>query len=404
MRDLFLVASHEFWTLIKDRRFLFFSLGMPLLFVVAAAIPLLIELAKGKATVAYLDQAAIVRPLPPPTDKKEEPEVIYALLADEAAGRMGVEEGRYRSFWIIPADYPQTGRLEVVVRGDLSETDESAMRDLLRGSLLGDVGPARVTRLNDPMSMSYRVLDQGRAVKQGIELLFALAVPFLMAFAFPITISFSSGILASAIASEKENRMIEVLVTSTHPWALIGGKILGLGGVALAQIALWAGGLLLAGLLFLLGGKLPNGLPIPWDLLAWALPFFLLGYLFCAGLMVGIGIVVGETRAAQQAAGFLSLLTFIPLWGLAVILDQPDGLLARLLTYLPFTTPVLVPLRLALGNISIGELGLALLLNLLIVALLIWLMGQLFRVMMLRFGGAPSLGQLLGRRSRRSQR
>lgn len=398
MRDLWLVASHEFWTLIRDRRFLFFSLGLPLLFVGAAAIPVLIELSKGEPTVAYLDRSGIVRPLPPPDDPKEAPEVRFEPLSDEAAGRAGVVDGRYRSFWLIPADYPQTGRLEVVVRGELSDTDQSAMRDLLRGSLLGDVGPDRVRRLNEPMRLSYRVLDQTRAVKQGVELLVALAVPFLMAFAFPITISFSSSILASAIAAEKENRMIEILVTSTRPWSLIGGKILGLGAVALAQIALWAAGLLLAGLLVLLSGKLPNGLPIPWDLLAWALPFFLLGYLFCAALMVGIGIVVGETRAAQQAAGFVGLLTFIPLWALALILDKPDGPVATALTYLPFTTPVLVPLRLALGTMGTGELLLALAVNLVIVALLIVLIGQLFRAMMLRFGGAPSLGQLFARR------
>lgn len=391
MREVWLIARYEFTRVVRQRRFLFFALGVPLFFVALSVIPVLIELTLGEPTVGYVDEAGFLteRALP------DGAEVPVQRFASEAEGRAALARDEIDSLWIIGSDYLQSGRLRAIAKGEPEGREEDAIRDLLRASLLQDTPPQVVERLRAPASISYFALDTGRRVRQGIELIFALAVPLGLSVFFAISIAFSSGFLAQAMAEEKENRLMEILVTSTRIWTLIAGKVLGLGAVALCQILFWVSGILLAALLFFLRGEFPGGLPLPWDILGWAILFFLLTYTLYATLLVGIGVIVGESREAQQVAGVLGLLAMLPIWFVAPLIEEPAGAVAQLFTFFPFTAPTIVPVRMALGEITLLETLLSLLLLLASVALSIWFVAAIFRAAMLRYGTRLSINELI---------
>lgn len=398
MRDLLLVARYEFSRIVRQRRFLFFALGMPLFFVLLSSVPILIELAQEEPRVGYVDQSGLLAdPLPPP----EAPNVRLMPFAGEAAGRAALADGQIESLWLIPADYLQGGRVRAVAAGEPSGRQRRALADLLRANLLRGSDPALSERLDEPMRLSYVALDSGRRVRQGIELIVALLIPFGLAIAFALSIAFSSGFLAQAVAEEKENRLMEILVTSTRVWSLIAGKVIGLGAVALAQVLFWGVALIVVAIGFLLRGDLPRGLPIAWDILAWAVPFFLLAYTLLATLLVGIGVLVGESREAQQISGVLGILGVLPLWFVVPILEAPGGALARFFTLFPFTAPTLVTVRLALGQIALLEIALSLLILLLSVSVAVWGVSALFESAMLRYGTRLSINEALAALARR---
>ncbi len=402
MRAVWLIARYEFLRVVRQRPFLFFALGIPLFFVAISATPILIQLAQGKPTVGYVDQSGLLAG--PVAAEEAQDEVRLVPFASEEAGRAALASDEIASLWVVPAAYLQTGSVRAIAKGEPDGREERAIRDLLRASLLRDTPPQVVERLQSPAAISYFALDTGRRVRQGAELIFALAVPLGLSLFFAISISFSSGFLAQAMAEEKENRLMEILVTSTRIWTLIAGKVLGLGAVALVQVLFWVSGVLLAAVIFFLRGEFPSGLPIPWELLGWAIVFFLLAFTLYATLLVGIGVIVGESREAQQVAGLLGLLAMLPIWFVAPLIQAPSGLLAKGLTFFPFTAPTLVPVRMALGQISLLEILISLLLLLGTIALAVWGVATVFRAAMLRYGTRLSINELFTVLARREGR
>lgn len=393
MRDLWLIARYEFWRVVRQRRFLFFAIGMPLFFVAVAMVPVAFELLRGEPTVGYVDESGLLAdPILPPEDELDATLVPFAT---EEEGRAALAGDEINSLWIIPPDYLQTGRVRSVVEGEANGNERGAIRSLLRANLLRDAEPGVAERLRHPIELSYRSLDTGRRVRQGAELIFALLIPVGLALAFALSIAYSSGYLAQAVSEEKENRLMEVITTSTRVWSFIGGKIVGLGAVALSQVLFWGMGLLLAAFVFFLRGEFPSGLPIPWDLLAWAFLFFLLAYALYATILVGIGALVGEAREAQQIAGFLGIMGVVPLWFAPFIIEEPSGTVARALTLFPLTAPILVPIRMALGRIALPEILLSLAILALSTAAAMWAVSRLFRAAMLRYGARLSLNTMV---------
>jgi ABC-2 type transport system permease protein len=393
MRDLWLIARYEFWRVVRQRRFLFFAIGMPLFFVAVAMVPIAFELLRGEPSVGYVDESGLLAdPILPPEDELD---ATLVALATEEEGRAALAGDEINSLWIIPQDYLQTGRVRSVVEGEANGNERGAIRSLLRVNLLRDAEPGVAERLQHPIELSYRSLDTGRRVRQGAELIFALLIPVGLALAFALSIAYSAGYLAQAVSEEKENRLMEVITTSTRVWSFIGGKIVGLGAVALSQVLFWGVGLLLAAFVFFLRGEFPSGLPIPWDLLAWAFLFFLLAYALYATILVGIGALVGEAREAQQIAGFLGIMGVVPLWFAPFIVEEPSGTVARALTLFPLTAPILVPVRMALGRIALPEILLSLAILALSTAVALWAVSRLFRAAMLRYGARLSLNTMI---------
>ncbi len=115
-------------------------------------------------------------------------------------------------------------------------------------------------------------------------------------------------------------------------------------------------------------------------------------------------MIVGESREAQQVAGLLGLLAMLPIWFVAPLIQAPSGLLAKVLTFFPFTAPTLVPVRMALGQISLLEILISLLLLLGTIALAVWGVATVFRAAMLRYGTRLSINELFTVLARREGR
>lgn len=393
MSTLWAVTRAEVLRIVRQRTYLFFAIGMPLLIILFSSFPIIIETLRDENALGVLDPAAILSGVS--LETSEETRVI--LFEDAAEGRAALDAGAILSLWTLPPDYPQSGRLEVTIKGDgPSSSERRALAVVLRRVLLDDAPEGVAERLAEPADLTYLTLDTGRRVRQGIGLVMALLIPFGMGAAFSFAIAFSSGYMAQAVSEEKENRLIEILITSIPVRTLLAGKILGLTLVALLKIAFWIVALLVVVMGFFLSGRLPEGLPIPWDLMLAALPFFLVAFLLYATLLVGLRVVIGETQATQQVSGMIGLVAWLPIWFIPVLLDDPSGVVARVLTLFPITAPIMIPARMALGRVAPAEILLSFLILVLTFLAALWAVSRLFEVTVLRYGTRMTLGDLLG--------
>jgi len=202
-----------------------------------------------------------------------------------------------------------------------------------------------------------------------------------------MVIMMSGGMLVRSLVEEKSNRLIEIIVSSCKPDDILKGKILGLSGLTLTQIVVWALiGTAFAGQGLVLFASFQN--------LILLLVYFILGFVFYTAIFVGVGSVVTTEQEAQQITGYLSMITISPLVIMIPAMQNPDSILMRVFSYIPLTTPGVMILRLNSAPISTIEIAATLAELLLAIYVVIKISSKIFRIGILSYGKMPSITEL----------
>lgn len=203
------------------------------------------------------------------------------------------------------------------------------------------------------------------------------------------------------VLEEKSSRVAEVVISSISPAKLLIGKVVGVGSVGLTQLVIWIGlGWLMYGLREKVlsqfdAGGLPFAIPNIGVLGGVAiLLFFVLGFLFYAGLFAAVGATVNSEQEAQQAQMPVVLLLLLSIMFLQNILMNPDGTLSIVLSVLPFSAPIVMPMRLSMGDVPLIQLAGSLLSVLVAAVGATWLASRIYRVGLLMYGKRPSVREL----------
>ena len=122
--------------------------------------------------------------------------------------------------------------------------------------------------------------------------------------------------------------------------------------------------------------------------------FFLLAYLFYGTPMAGLGALTTSPQEGSQLAGLITVLAIIPLLFIAPIIDEPNGALARVLTIVPFTSPLTVVLRLSATAVPWAEIALGGALLALSSLGVLFLSARVFRAFLLLYGRRPGLREI----------
>jgi ABC-2 type transport system permease protein len=333
----------------------------------------------------YVDQAGIITSIP---DQLHQFFIPYGSEREAAAA---VRNGAIPNYFVVPADYLESGRVTRVSQQATFTSaigpDARAFETLLRANLAGDAALAQ--RISNPLDLETELVGAPAAQPQHGQ-----SVPFngtsvVLGMLLLFSIINGGGWLVQAVVEEKENRTIEVVLTSVRPVYLMAGKLLGLGTVALLQLVFWivmSGGLL--GIAAAVGISTLSGVPVTAWL--WMLAFFFLGFAFYGALMMGLGAVGASMREVQQISGFMTIPILSPLWFWGPITERPNGTLAQILSYIPFTAPLTMMLRMGATSVPAWQTLLSLGILALAVALAIWLAARLFRSSTLLTGAKPT--------------
>jgi ABC-2 type transport system permease protein len=156
----------------------------------------------------------------------------------------------------------------------------------------------------------------------------------------------------TGVTEEKSNRVVEVLLAAVKPWQLLAGKVIGIGVLGLTQFVFTA---VTALVTLRLAG--PFDLPaFPTDSLVMLILWFLLGFSMYSLLFGAAGSLVSRMEDAQSASTPLTLIALVGFFMSFFVLDDPDGALAVVMTFVPLTAPFVVPVRFALESISMVAL------------------------------------------------
>jgi ABC-2 type transport system permease protein len=198
------------------------------------------------------------------------------------------------------------------------------------------------------------------------------------------------------VTTEKENRTMELMITSLSPEQLMVGKALGLMGVSLTQLGIWAVTAGVAVWLVTRGIGLVRLGQVPWSTVGVILLFFVPGYALVGGVMAAIGSAVTEHRQGQQIAAILNLLFMAPFFLVALIMAQPNSPLMVVFTLFPPTAFLTVVLRWSVSVVPWWQLAASWVLLVAAAGLSLWCAARILRAGMLRYGQRLDLRAVWG--------
>jgi ABC-2 type transport system permease protein len=211
-------------------------------------------------------------------------------------------------------------------------------------------------------------------------------LPYFVGLILYVVIISSASLLLNSISTEKENRVIELLMASAAPQQIMNGKILALGVVGFLQTVFWAGSGLIVLNIVNQDTILAGSLYLEPTLIIWVVLYFILGYAIYASLMAGVGALAPGMKEASQATMLVVMPLLLPLILSPSFSMTPDNTFSVVLSIIPFTAPVSMITRLTAGSVPLWQLGLSLGLMLVTAVLVARTVAGLFRAQTLLTG------------------
>ena len=207
-----------------------------------------------------------------------------------------------------------------------------------------------------------------------------------------MSILIGSGALLESVSEEKENRMVDVPLTSVSPLSLMAGKILALGTTSLVQIIVWIASITIIGPQII--DQIPNAAELEIEplTLAYVSLFFIAGYFLFSVILAGIGSATTSAKEAGPITAIVILPAIIPAALPTVVLGAPDGAVARVLSFIPFTAPSTMMLRIGSADVSNAEVLASLAVTAVAGVVMLFVSARVFRAGLLLYGQRMTLG------------
>lgn len=386
-----IVAKYEFLKTVKRKGFLFSALLLPLLVMLPLMfathyIPSLIPQTTNEK-IGFVDYSDFLKP-----------DQNFVEYGDIEAAKRALIYDELSSFFVVQKDYFNTSRIIIYSKTSalFSSTPTKTIEGFLMKNLLryGNVSGDIAEKIENPMVAEKVTVDNEGNIKEEKSQVGGFLLPYALAFLLMLGIMTSSGYLMQGIGEEKESRTGELLLSSISADQLLKGKIIGYGSVGLLQIGIW----ILVGLIMIFNSPLAGlfaGIEISW-IFALAILYFILGYFLFAGSIACAASISSSTREAQQTSMIFTMFAIIPMMFAQFIMMAPNSIVAKTLTYFPYTSPFITMMRLPLVEISFYEIAISIVILIISIGIITKLSGKIFRIGMLMYGKRASLRDIIG--------
>ncbi len=384
MRKIWLVAAATYRRRVTSTLFLILTFGIPVLMVIAAGVAVLTQIGGGVPQIGYVDQTGELAAVSGVT--VEGRTVPVTMFDSQEEARQALQAGDVGGYLVVPEDYLEEGAATYYGESSPNAVADEALIGLMRLAMLPDAPDWILSRLDDPSDVTYVAQETGERVAQGPALVLRILTPGALAMVFVLSVFTSANQMGAAVVREKEQRAMEMVVTSISPRELVSGKVLGMTLLTATQVGVWMLGAAAGVGLALLGTLQVQELSIPWRSVLWAALLGIPGYFLYAVLGAGLGVIAGDKEQARQLAGVLGFLGMGPLYFMSAIIDNLSGPLGVGLTLFPLTAPTIALFRMTLSEVPTWQLGASLGIILVCLAAAVWSVARIFRAAMLLYG------------------
>ena len=429
MNKLRLIIAREYMSIVGRKSFIIMTLGMPLLFILIAAVPIGLAYLNDKGSdvqqIAVIDETGRYSAALHSDDMYS----FVALKGDTVTNAREFYDksnGSISAVVIIPRNVDSTGVVNIYSEGTITPSLVSMIRstlaDTIQNAHLAALGIPNLQQMVDKahVDVDVRSIKWSDEGEQESSTDAAMGLGFLLSFITYMFVLMYGAMIMNSVIEEKTNRIVEVVVSSCRPFQLMLGKIIGVGLVGLTQMAIWIVLLAIvgsvAGSAFGISNVSPdavspealasakdmgalevimretlsiNYMPI---LVNFVL-YFLGGYLLYSSLFAGLGSAVDQASDASQFTTPVILIMLIAFYAGIACAENPMGPMAVWCSIIPFTSPVVMMVRLPFG-VPTWQLILSIVLLFGTALAITWMAARIYRRGILHYGQKASFKDL----------
>jgi ABC-2 type transport system permease protein len=424
MSKIWIIIQREFSVRVKKKSFIILTILMPFLVAALVFVPALLANMKSgeKNTVALIDVTNhYVSVLKDTTD-------IHFVYETTMKKSFQQDGSPYDAVVFIKGDlthHPDAAT--IYSRGEVPHAVEEYVNDKLTEKIRNDKLSAYqfkdikqvVADAETKFSVKTARWDKnGNTTVSSSDIAGVVGLVFSL-FIYMFILSYG-GMVMQGIVEEKTNRIVEIMVSSVKPWQLMIGKITGVALVGLFQFVIWilmltsivaiAGsvfGVASTGAMPMVGGmssEIPQVAGLEWlhiiqgmnfaEIIVLFILYFIGGYLLFASIFAAIGASINEQQDAQQFMMPIVLIFIFALYAGMFSIQNPDGPLALWCSFIPFTSPVVMMVRVPF-DLPLWQIILSLVVLYGTSALIIWFSSKIYRVGILMYGKKPTFKDMM---------
>lgn len=430
MNKIWLIIKREYLTRVKKRSFIIMTFLGPLIIAAVYIIPILLALHGGneKRTIAVVDQSHWFERQFVNTENQ-----TFIRLDDISidSTKKLVQQGFFDIALFIPEtqlNIPSSAVVYSMKQVPLNV--EEHIKDVMKNEiqvqklLASGVDPEILESIKTNINLSVIRMDEEGGEKETFtEVQFILGM--ILSILIYMFIMMFGGQVMQGVSEEKSSRIIEVIVSSVKPFQLMMGKIIGVSLVALTQFVMW---ILLTGVIYF-GFSAAIGIGQPQaisqgtvltqeissnnimdneaiqdvlnivqsidfgTIIVSFIIFFLLGYLLYATMYAAIGSLVDNNTDSQQFTLPVTVPLIVALISAIYIVNDPDSSLAVWMSMIPFTSPVVMMVRIPFG-VPIWQVVVSVLLLAGTFVGMTWVAAKIYRTGILMYGKRPTYKEI----------
>ncbi|WP_415328613.1 ABC transporter permease [Chryseobacterium sp. MMS23-Vi53] len=430
MNNIFLITKREFLTQVKKKSFIILTLLAPILLIAfGSVIGLMFKANESHSVIEVVDKSGLFKNQLKSDDQLN---YIFVSAADEKSKINNLKGNEsLDGILILPElkdqnydELQQNSRLVInsKIGFDTKQKIVSDITEVIKKEKIKQLGIAEVQLDNLDKSFTLKTINVSENNKEDSDLAFGVKSGLsilLMYVTFMFIIIYGVRVMRSVL-EEKNNRVVEIIISSVKPFELMMGKILGVTLVALTQFVVWIA-MSVVGALVLNTGfssmqkNIPGGneelaskfdvaqiatqvshslLELNFPLIIFVfIVFFLLGYIFYSSIYAAIGSAVDNETETQQFTLFAILPLMLGMYGSFSLMNNPDGPLGFWLSIIPFTSPVAMIARIPFG-VPAWQIALSIALLLGTTIFMIFVAGKIYRVGILMYGNKATLKEI----------
>lgn len=414
MDKVLAIIKREYLTRLRSKGFIIGTIISPLLLSALVVIPMMLA-RSGRSSefrLVILDQtsdAALITRLDQLLHEDDargdryhvEVEVVPAsesLDERKPALNRRISEGEIGGYVVLPRGILDLEEFDYHAKNVSDFANNRRIREALHGAITErrfaqeGIDPARVKQLSRDIEL--KIINERGQSERGQTFILAYAMIMILY----VTILVYGLAVLRGIVEEKQSRIVEILLSSVRPFELMLGKIVGIGLVGLTQYVIWAvsafliSGLAASGSFSVNSYQLPQ---IPASVLIYFVVFFILGYFLFATLYAMIGAIVSNEEDGQQMQTPVTLSIVASMVFSTVILRNPSGTLAVVLSLIPILSPVLMFMRICMEMPPAWQIALSIALLIGAILAAVWVAAKIYRVGVLMYGKRPTLPEIV---------
>jgi ABC-2 type transport system permease protein len=405
MRNIFLIARREYLERVRTKGFMIATILIPLLMGggIAASILIAKHSKSSSHIVIVSPDMALANDVQDQLNRDTEGEMLLNVVSPPSPNTLPGLKASLKSkdidgyLWITPSaqkgakpsiEYRQGSSADLATRNTVKDAlDKVLTRDRL---VAQGMSKADVEAMMKPIDINAadEQQDDTSANFYGAYVLFFLMYMVIMLYGMNV---------ARSIIEEKTSRVFEVMLATVKPAEMMAGKVIGVGSVGLTQVFIWMAAAVVLTATPLLTHFLGGGTHIALSAaqVGYFIVYFLLGYLLYSSIAAALGAMTNSEQELQQLNMFLVMPLAACMVTLPLVLNSPNSIYARILSLIPFCTPLLMYMRISVSPVPWYEIAASIVLMMITIYAVLWVASRIYRVGILMYGKKPSLPEIV---------